>query len=441
MSRLIALLAVCGAAAGMDLTLGVPAVADVPDDGRAFLLQYEGTEPLAIVAGQDCAGEEGASMTECLADPCHGLSLTVEMLDNEQAYIVTGDSCRVFLSVAELPTDNVYTIRLSWAGGAAPENARNARVVAYIVESGEDPEPEQKLGVGFARGDVFLAGTATTPTATLATYSVDVPTEHIVQVHVVAPRKAADFDLDVAPTTGNAHKLNDAGEFAVQGQALVAVETLLSPEAFGCPWLAAGRPASGMLCGNGTTCDADGCCKDAGGVKACAQNMELCSEPHACGGDHCCAASCAALAPRQARRVCGVTFMLELREAPQHEEEEDGGMSGGGVFLLLLFVACMVYCTVGIAYNCYRGSGGFPDFIPHLNFWREVPSFFAEGVRVAKRKLCGGKEETPNYSAYRGEYSPAPRDAMGQSAGSSAYADVRGDDDSDGPHAGTPPPL
>ncbi|KAL1467088.1 hypothetical protein MTO96_005945 [Rhipicephalus appendiculatus] len=55
-----------------------------------------------------------------------------------------------------------------------------------------------------------------------------------------------------------------------------------------------------------------------------------------------------------------------------------GGLSTGSVLLILFFVALLIYFVGGVLVNRNNGAQGV-EMIPHLQFWKELPSLIVEG--------------------------------------------------------------
>ncbi|XP_037566244.1 uncharacterized protein LOC119446009 [Dermacentor silvarum] len=55
-----------------------------------------------------------------------------------------------------------------------------------------------------------------------------------------------------------------------------------------------------------------------------------------------------------------------------------GGLSTGSILLILFFVGLLIYIVGGILVNRNNGAQGV-EMIPHLQFWKELPSLIVEG--------------------------------------------------------------
>lgn len=55
-----------------------------------------------------------------------------------------------------------------------------------------------------------------------------------------------------------------------------------------------------------------------------------------------------------------------------------GGLSTGSILLILFFVALLIYFVGGVLVNRNNGAQGV-EMIPHLQFWKELPSLIVEG--------------------------------------------------------------
>lgn len=74
--------------------------------------------------------------------------------------------------------------------------------------------------------------------------------------------------------------------------------------------------------------------------------------------------------------------------------KKPSGMQGGDVFILLLFIVAIVYFGGGMVLNYQRTGGmknGGTPVIPHVTFWRSLPSLVADGFRFTFLQRCGTK--------------------------------------------------
>ncbi|XP_077509066.1 uncharacterized protein LOC144120493 [Amblyomma americanum] len=74
-----------------------------------------------------------------------------------------------------------------------------------------------------------------------------------------------------------------------------------------------------------------------------------------------------------------------------------GGLSTGSVLLILFFVALLIYLVGGILINRHNGAEGV-EMIPHLQFWKELPSLVVEGgVFFVQVVTCQGGGSSRTY--------------------------------------------
>lgn len=74
-----------------------------------------------------------------------------------------------------------------------------------------------------------------------------------------------------------------------------------------------------------------------------------------------------------------------------------GGLSTGTVLLILFFVALLIYLVGGILINRHNGAEGV-EMIPHLQFWKELPSLIVEGgVFFVQLVTCQGGSSSRTY--------------------------------------------
>lgn len=74
------------------------------------------------------------------------------------------------------------------------------------------------------------------------------------------------------------------------------------------------------------------------------------------------------------------------------------GLSRGSKFLLVLFVASLLYCGLGIAYNKYTGDMSIVESIPHKDFWMEIPALAGDGISFTLTKVKSGFESVKGQS-------------------------------------------
>eukprot|EP01061_Rhynchopus_euleeides_P037036 TRINITY_DN6263_c1_g1_i1.p1 TRINITY_DN6263_c1_g1~~TRINITY_DN6263_c1_g1_i1.p1 ORF type:complete len:264 (+),score=96.18 TRINITY_DN6263_c1_g1_i1:1298-2089(+) len=180
-----------------------------------------------------------------------------------------------------------------------------------------------------------------------------------------------------------------------------------------------------FTCGDGSTCEQEGCCAQKGNVQLCPSRLQMCEDPQGCQGQFCCKTSCKA--ESLVIKACTARGQLSLAVAERVDDDDSSGISGGSVFLLILFFGTGLYCGCGVLYNYYQGTTQCPEVMPHHRFWVELPSFVGEGCVFLQTKLCG---KPPEKNPYSGPYAPAPRTSMGQSqsAGESINAYGTGQD-------------
>jgi len=96
-------------------------------------------------------------------------------------------------------------------------------------------------------------------------------------------------------------------------------------------------------------------------------------------------------------------------------------MTGGDVFILILFLTVIVYFGGGMAFNFQR-TGGFKNggtpVIPHVQFWRGIPSLIADGCHYTITERCGTRSGGAAYASFGGQ---DPDFGNRSSAGSSGY--------------------
>lgn len=56
----------------------------------------------------------------------------------------------------------------------------------------------------------------------------------------------------------------------------------------------------------------------------------------------------------------------------------DSGLTAGGGLLIAFFVILFVYLVAGMGYNYHTGHRGI-ELVPHISFWRTIPSLIKEG--------------------------------------------------------------
>jgi len=66
------------------------------------------------------------------------------------------------------------------------------------------------------------------------------------------------------------------------------------------------------------------------------------------------------------------------------------GLSPGSIFLIIFFVSAVVYIIAGFIVNWkVRGASPGVDAIPNVEFWKQVPGLFVDGLVFTKNKVAG----------------------------------------------------
>lgn len=87
--------------------------------------------------------------------------------------------------------------------------------------------------------------------------------------------------------------------------------------------------------------------------------------------------------------ACGHEVEAAATPAPS------AGLSAGSVLLILFFVGVFIYLAVGIVLNRRNGAEGW-EVIPHLLFWKALPSLVVEGAIFFFQLItCQGERRRP----------------------------------------------
>jgi len=76
-----------------------------------------------------------------------------------------------------------------------------------------------------------------------------------------------------------------------------------------------------------------------------------------------------------------------------------GGLSLGWILIITLVVLIVVYLVAGIAYNRFKLEKSGVELVPNVEFWKESPVYFKEGVLIAKEKIVSLYESVTNRSS------------------------------------------
>eukprot|EP01060_Flectonema_neradi_P030088 TRINITY_DN42_c1_g1_i5.p1 TRINITY_DN42_c1_g1~~TRINITY_DN42_c1_g1_i5.p1 ORF type:complete len:187 (+),score=39.22 TRINITY_DN42_c1_g1_i5:52-612(+) len=79
---------------------------------------------------------------------------------------------------------------------------------------------------------------------------------------------------------------------------------------------------------------------------------------------------------------------------PGPPSKSDDGITGGGVFLIIFFVGGFLYFAIGAAFMFkVKGERGV-NVIPHVNFWKDLPTLMKDGALFLKSKICRGSYQS-----------------------------------------------
>eukprot|EP01111_Echinosteliopsis_oligospora_P010362 TRINITY_DN320_c0_g1_i1.p1 TRINITY_DN320_c0_g1~~TRINITY_DN320_c0_g1_i1.p1 ORF type:complete len:263 (+),score=70.39 TRINITY_DN320_c0_g1_i1:113-901(+) len=65
----------------------------------------------------------------------------------------------------------------------------------------------------------------------------------------------------------------------------------------------------------------------------------------------------------------------------------DGGITGGDIFLIIFFCGFAVYFAVGVLVKWKVMNASGVEMVPNIDFWRELPGLWIDGVKYAKAKI------------------------------------------------------
>jgi len=64
-----------------------------------------------------------------------------------------------------------------------------------------------------------------------------------------------------------------------------------------------------------------------------------------------------------------------------------GGLTGGDYFLIIFFCGFAVYFAVGVLVKWKVMNATGVEMVPNIDFWRELPGLWIDGVKYAKTKI------------------------------------------------------